>query len=320
MCCLVCILILSLPLCAVSSSFKFRLSFCKGGVSLFSCAHPGAYTLLLETFSSWRAKTTKNLRKYKEHLGLKYNHLTALSQSPPESEDVLPVDCRWILVRSASCWCKGHSTHLSAGTAGHCHPHTWLVPVCAGGVHVFEAVSVLLPQNGSSSQKKCNLAISISSWMKIGKQNEAAFGGWLGDREGVTSAFAHLRIPKLYSKNAASQAVYPQNQHTRDKKSNYCTCTVPTFPQKLSGCVLCHGSITHKWLLQLIHVCVALLGLCVIQTSIVIRLCLPELFLCYRLWVTSWMLMNLSAGLSKSEAASDLRSMSVKYLVPAFSL
>lgn len=81
---------------------------------------------------------------------------------------------------------------------------------------------------------------------------------------------------------------------------------IPPFPRSFSGCVLCHGSM---WFLQLIPVCATLLGLCVIQTSTGIRLCLPELFLCYRLWVTSWMLKILSAGLSKTEAASDLRNM-----------
>lgn len=44
-------------------------------------------------------------------------------------------------------------TRLPAGAAGHCQPHIWLEPVGAGSVHVFKAMPVLLPQNGSYSQK-----------------------------------------------------------------------------------------------------------------------------------------------------------------------
>lgn len=47
---------------------------------------------------------------------------------------------------------------------------------------------------------------------------------------------------------------------------------------------------------------------------------LPELFLCYGLSVSSWISMDLCVGFSKSEAAFDLRSMSVEDLVPTFSL
>lgn len=42
--------------------FKVQTEFCKGRAAFFSCAHPGGYTLLLETFFSWRVKTTENLR------------------------------------------------------------------------------------------------------------------------------------------------------------------------------------------------------------------------------------------------------------------
>lgn len=79
MCCLVCILIPSLPLCTVSRSFKFRLSFCKGGASLFTCAHPGAYTLLLETFFSW---SKNNLKLEKIQRALKAQTPSCYSLEP----------------------------------------------------------------------------------------------------------------------------------------------------------------------------------------------------------------------------------------------
>lgn len=100
-------------LCFQQFQVQTEFGWVKGRASLFSCAHPGWYTLLLETFFSWRVKTAKNLRKCKEHLGLKYNSVTALSQSPPESGDVFPVGFRWILVRSASCCCQVHEHTLA---------------------------------------------------------------------------------------------------------------------------------------------------------------------------------------------------------------
>lgn len=171
----------------------------------------------------------KTWRKHKEHVGLKCNPVTALSQSPPGSEDVFAVGFRWIL----------SPTHLAG--ASMC----WCCPCLQGCVSASATEWLLFPE-------KHSLAISISSWMKIGKQNEAVFGGWLGGREGTTSAFAHLWIPKLGGAMSACflslfavtkenicilkmqpHRLFTHKTSTPDTKSNRCTCTVSTIPQKL---------------------------------------------------------------------------------------
>lgn len=75
--------------------FQIHTELCKGGVC----------TLLLEMFFSRRGKMTDKLgmEPTSSTLGSD-SHVTDLAQSPLASKDVLPVDFRWMPVRSAS-WC-----------------------------------------------------------------------------------------------------------------------------------------------------------------------------------------------------------------------
>lgn len=139
--------------------------------------------------------------------------------------------------------------HLPAGTAGHCQPHIWLVPVGAGAVHVFKAVPVLLPQDGSCSQKCVACPKAFPPGWKLGRKMKQYLVVGLGEEEvsqekasqekalqvhlllsesqdwqkpcllvAITFTFCCNYREHLYFKNAALQAVYPQKQHMRYKK------------------------------------------------------------------------------------------------------